>query len=133
MNTKPMVQPYLSALCHCQYLFSLRASSCGWHRCSWHLVLSPSPNKKQNQQSENQCAFHAQSQIKMVCFCWCLFVYIDFEFVGHSLQLLLQSSDLLLGTDGLLPLCSQLPLVAAVAQLHAALQLLHTRTHTNKS
>lgn len=71
--------------------------------------------------------------MKMVCFCSCLFVYMDFEFVGHSLQLLLQSPDLLLGTDGLLPLCSQLPLVAAIAQLHAAFQLLQTHTHTNES
>lgn len=54
-------------------------------------------------------------------------MYMDLEFIGQSLQLLLQSLDLLLGTDGLLPLCSQLPLVTAVAQLHATLQLLQTQ------
>lgn len=55
---------------------------------------------------------------------------MDFEFIGQLLQLLLQCPDLLLGTDGLLPLCRQLSLVTAVAQLRAALQLLQTHTVT---
>lgn len=50
-----------------------------------------------------------------------IFQYSDFEFVGHSLQLLLQSSDLLLGADCFLLLCSQLPLEAVGAQLQVTL------------
>lgn len=46
----PIVRPYLSALCHCQHLFLVMVSSCGWHRCSWHLVLSPSPDNELNHQ-----------------------------------------------------------------------------------
>lgn len=53
---------------------------------------------------------------------------MDLEFIGQSIQFFLQSPDLLLGAHGLLPLCSQLPLVTAVAQLHATLQLLQTHT-----
>ena len=46
----PIVRPYFSALCHCRHLFLVMVSSCGWHRCSWHLVLSPSPDNKLNHQ-----------------------------------------------------------------------------------
>lgn len=59
-----------------------------------------------------------------------ILLYMDLEFIGQSFQLLLQSPDLFLGTDGLLPLCNHLPLVAVAAQLHATLQLL--QTHTEK-
>ena len=46
----PIVRPYLFALYHYQHLFLVVVSSCGWHRCSWHLVLSPSPDSKLNHQ-----------------------------------------------------------------------------------
>lgn len=50
-----------------------------------------------------------------------IFQYTDSEFVGHSLQLLLQNPDLLLGADRFLLLCSQLPLEAVGAQFQVTL------------
>lgn len=59
------------------------------------------------------------------------FLFSDFKSVGHSLQLLLQTLDLLLGTESSPLLCSQLPLEAVGTQLQVALQLLETHTNTH--
>lgn len=57
-------------------------------------------------------------------------MHTHFEFIVQTFQVFLQSPDLILGTGGLLSFCSQLSLVAAVAQLNTFLQLLQTHANT---